>query len=631
MKALPEAPIGGEQARRDDWPVVLVSMPFMAAEQPSIQVGLLAAIVRNRGFPVRTLHGNLDLAARLGAEPYQLLAQHRGFMLGEWLFSCEAFGDAAPDPDGRMLEDPRLDLDYLEAMGPDWRADLLKIRRQHVPAFLDDLVKTLLSVPVRVVGFSCTFQQNAASFALARRLKARRPDLVTVFGGANFDDAMGAEFLRRVDCIDVVVRGEGDWALPALLDALAGGSDPAAVPGVARRSGDTIVATPPAPPTDRLDDLPVPDYAEYFQHAGELGLFPGRGRNEVWIPFESARGCWWGAKHHCVFCGLNGTTMRFRAKSADRVLAELAELVRRHDSYHFAAVDNILEPAYFRDLLPRLIESDAGFDLFYEIKANLTRAQIRLLAQAGVRRIQPGIESLSSRVLTLMRKGVRAARNVNLLRWARYYGIAVDWNLIWGLPGERVDDYVAQEAVIAHLVHLQPPADAYRIWMERFSPLFTEPATFSTVRLQPERSYRYVYPATVDLDRAAYFFDYEFAQALPDTAYAGLRRSIEDWQRRWPSDVRPELTYRWSPGQLQIEDRRGNGNDGTYTFTGTIAAIYLACTDRPTTANAVRDQLGADVPLAVVRATLDEFGRRGLMFLDDDLALALALPAVSGR
>src|SRR3954465_271775 len=38
---------------------------------------------------------------------------------------------------------------------------------------------------------------------------------------------------------------------------------------------------------------------------------------------ETARGCWWGAKNHCTFCGLNGETMGFRAKSADRVMTEI--------------------------------------------------------------------------------------------------------------------------------------------------------------------------------------------------------------------------------------------------------------------------------------------------------------------
>ena len=37
------------------------------------------------------------------------------------------------------------------------------------------------------------------------------------------------------------------------------------------------------------------------------------------IPLETSRGCWWGMKHHCIFCGLNGKQMAFQDKSPDRV------------------------------------------------------------------------------------------------------------------------------------------------------------------------------------------------------------------------------------------------------------------------------------------------------------------------
>ena len=67
--------------------VVLVAMPFMEIRHPSIQIGLLKSITAARGFPVRTLHANLDFAARIDIDDYQLLCQHRGPMVGEWLFS----------------------------------------------------------------------------------------------------------------------------------------------------------------------------------------------------------------------------------------------------------------------------------------------------------------------------------------------------------------------------------------------------------------------------------------------------------------------------------------------------------------------------------------------------------------
>ena len=245
-----------------------------------------------------------------------------------------------------------------------------------------------------------------------------------------------------------------------------------------------------------------------------------------------------------------------------------------------------MDMAYFTGLFPALRDQQAGYELFYEVKSGLRRAQLKLMAQAGVTHIQPGIESLSTHVLHLMRKGVRAIQNVNLLRWAQYYDIRAEWNILWGFPGETEQDYAGQAAVIPHLRHLRPPAVAGRIWLERFSPLFTGNGTLPLGQRKPERSYRYVYPGDVDLDRAAYFFDYDTAAGLPDSAYAGVRAAAAEWSGAWQAGPLPVLTYWAAPRYVQIYDERQPGAGGTYTFEGTLADLYLACTERPVTAAA---------------------------------------------
>jgi hypothetical protein len=113
--------------------------------------------------------------------------------------------------------------------------------------------------------------------------------------------------------------------------------------------------------------------------------------------------------------------------------------------------------------------------------------------------------------------------------------------------------------------------------------------------------------------------------------YDGLRHAVDAWQEAWRADHRPVLRYWSSPGQLQIYDGRWPERAGTYTFEGVLADIYLACADRPTTASAVRARLGLDLPVDTIEQIFGEFQRRGLLFRDESLALALALPAVPGR
>lgn len=208
--------------------------------------------------------------------------------------------------------------------------------RRRDPAVSGQLVEQEAWNDFDVVGFTCTFQQNTASFALASRLKRRWPHITTVFGGENFEPPMGREFVRTVPAIDYAVVGEADEALPALLVALASGDDPADVLGVLTK------ATARDVPARQFDDIarnPTPEYDEYFERMTKLG--PVLEELDVKLPFESARGCWWGERRHCTFCGLNGATMRFRSKPAEVVVREVDRLASRYGRLRFAAVDNI--------------------------------------------------------------------------------------------------------------------------------------------------------------------------------------------------------------------------------------------------------------------------------------------------
>lgn len=600
----------------------LVTMPFVSIWRPSLQVGLLSAIARMHGFGVETFHLNLDFAATIGSDLYHSLCQQRTWLAGDWLFSHAAFGSAAPDPHDRFLDG---DFEGIDA------GRLRELRHTEVPGYLDRMISTIEWDLFDVVGFTSTFQQNVASFALASRIKAMHPRVCTLFGGANFDEVMGQELVRTVPAIDYAISGEADLAFPAFLNALADDRDPSSVPGVICLRDGGLRISEPGPPFDRLDALPVPDFEEYFERVERLQLIPTESRRNIHLPFESARGCWWGQKHHCTFCGLNGTTMAFRAKSPNRLLDELATLSGHYRSFRFAAVDNILDPSFLRDLFPRLKEQQLDYKIFYETKANLRKEQVRLLSEVGIDRVQPGIESLSTRVLGLMRKGVTAIQNVNLLRWARYYGIEVDWNLIWGFPGESEADYDEQQSLIRNLFHLEPPSGKGRIWLERFSPLFRDRVAFPMRRMQPAESYALIYPKNVDLEKIAYFFDYEFENALPDTAYDTIRQLLDAWTESWHSGTRPGLTYWRSPELVQIEDARDPVTPVSYNLEGPLAELYPAFSDRPMSASGAKVKMGWDWPIDEIENALGEFCEKGLVMRDGNLFLTLALPATRGH
>src|SRR5207237_5488138 len=81
------------------------------------------------------------------------------------------------------------------------------------------------------------------------------------------------------------------------------------------------------PVVHNLDDTSIPDYDEFFD---ALNGSPVRDYVEPGLLVETSRGCWWGAKHHCTFCGLNGSGIVYRSKSPQRTLTEIEQLTERY-------------------------------------------------------------------------------------------------------------------------------------------------------------------------------------------------------------------------------------------------------------------------------------------------------------
>jgi len=611
--------------------VALVCMPFASAKLPSIQVGLMSAISEQAGFETDAYYFNLDLAAQLLPDLYEKFCEHRGHMTGEWLFAEAAFGACAPKEGEDFFKSFPGETVWAGKIGkdPDFLFDL---RRRVLPDFIETSLASVDWARYAVVGFSSTFQQNVACLALARRIKESFPAVSIVFGGANMEADMGPEYARAFPFIDYVVSGEGDSVFPALLQTLAAGENRARPAGVTHRTADGLLLDGgQAPPVTDLDTSPVPNYHAYFDRAAGLGLLQHYKSDWV-LPVESSRGCWWGKKYHCTFCGLNGLGMSFRAKTPDRFLGELAELVRRHRISAFEAVDNILDLKYLPSVFSRIEDSKTDYRFFYEVKANLTRAQIQSLYRGGVRCVQPGIESMSSHILQLMRKGCTMLQNVRCLKWCFYYNIRVGWNLISGFPGETEEDYVKQLDVLKCISHLEPPKSINRIWLERFSPYYHDRERFPVTNVRPQASYRYVYPQHVDLAKIAYFFEYEMGDTVPADAHAEARAFVSQWQENWSSDRRHYLSYRRTADGLLLDYNRGPEKNGTYSLSGALASIYEFCVETMRTPRQVVEHLRQlpekfDFAEEEVRDAMDEFCSGSLMLGEDDRYFSLAIPS----
>jgi ribosomal peptide maturation radical SAM protein 1 len=601
-------------------PIALVSMPTLSGRFPSFQLGLLKPFLEKQGFSAQSFSLFMYFGTHVGWRMNEVLAEVWPSLIGEWIWTKAAFDNHEED------------LDYFNAFERNFRTicsladcsmdDLRRLRDDAAPRFIDFCVESVDWNRFGLVGFSLVFQQLLASVALARALKKKYPSLPIIFGGAALEDDIAEEIMRGCPQVDYVFCGDAEISLPDIVGKILQGDPVGGQQGLMSREGGRIVFGGRAPNLRDLNVTPVPEFDEYFYARDESLYAQYDPDGAVLLPIETARGCWWGAKHHCTFCGLNRAGMEFRAKEPQQVVSMLETLSRRYGRLDFNAIDNIMAPEYAEQLFGQLAQNKSDIRLHYEIRPHFRREQLAKMRSGGLISVQPGIESLSTHVLKLMKKHSTGMRNLELMKWCTYYGINNLYNILVGFAGETPDDYRMQCDVIRKIPHLQPPYAIARARADRGSPMFTEPDKHGVGKLRPSDCYSYMFPAGLfDLNRISYYFDHDGDGMLPEHKYDQIYRSVAGWQDSWRNGHRPELHYRKSWTSIFIEDARAPQRR-MFEYSDGHAALYEFCMDARTE-RAVADKFDDADWLS---KALTEFEARGLMVRLDGQYLSLALP-----
>lgn len=623
--------------------IALVNTPFAALDVPSLGLSQLKAAVERRlgrEVAVHVVYANHDYGVALGPDLYGAFAQgaHCEAGLGDWLFRLQAWPALSDNTDAYFDR-------YYPLTGPNrqrTRGQILAARKAIAP-LLDQVIDRYGLDRVDLVGLTSLFSQNVACFALARRLKERNPRIHIVMGGANCEAPMGAVVVRLVPQLDAVFSGPGLCSFPEYVARLVEGRDVREPPirGVffgadSAESASPIGELPLAPRKsaeqwrgEDLDldvDLPI-DFGPFLDALEQH--FPNKAL-EPMLLFETARGCWWGERSHCTFCGLNGLSLAYRAMRPELAVERINTLTRTYAPRcrDFYCVDNILPMGYLKDVLPRL-ETPPGVILHYEVKANLREDDVRTLAAAGGRWLQPGIEALSTRTLALMRKGTTAFINLQLLKHCLAYGIEVAWSLLAGLPGQDDEVYARYVHDLPLVTHFPPPSGVTPVRFDRFSPYHFDAAAFG-LDLRPRDFYALIYPFPKE---ALVDFAYYFSDGAPEPRY---RQTLDDWMGRlvplvdawvtaWGDGVRerPRLEFFDRSGGREIFDSR-SGEPRLHRLTEN-AAEMLRLLDTPHKLRDLAATAGlGDEPLGLA---LDELRAGGLIFEEDGRALSLVTRA----
>ena len=431
-------------------------------------------------------------------------------------------------------------------------------------------------------------------------------------GGANCEGVMGQTISRHFDWVDYVFSGESDEIIGDFVDRLLKGESFAShqLPDgvIGRRATDVIAVSggEPAIPRAYVADMAQvgsPNYDDYFTTLTQMDfadrITPG-------LLMETSRGCWWGAKRHCTFCGLNGVSMTHRSKAPEVVKEQMQQLSGLYGISRFEVVDNILPTEYVDSLMPQLIEGD--YNIFYETKANLRKHQVAKLAEAGVRWIQPGLESIHDGFLRAIKKGTTGIQNISTLKSCRESGVRISWNILSGAPGEQPSWYDEMAELLPWIYHLQPPYKRLiKIRYPRYSPYFNEPEKYG-LEFQPIETYRHIYPLDAQgLFNIAYFFqdqnepsptdpDVDMNNPFGIAGYDRIQQQIDEWRNLFWATSTPVVLMMIDHGHyIRILDTRPVATKLAHALEGVAADIYRACLE-PVSESRLADKLRQDNP-----------------------------------
>lgn len=508
---------------KKDGEVTLVVPPVAMLDRPNLSLHILeSCAARDADTGVNVFYANLPFGCWIGENVnIEMCYLHPRYLLCERLFSAAAFGvplmgNNAEAAFNEFLADIKGDKSFILGF-----EGFMKLARE-IEYFINDIAEIIVEFGSKIVGCTSIFEQRASSAAILNAVKRLSQETVTIIGGANCTEEMAEGMGSLGASIDYIFSGECETVFPDFLKQWKAGNLP---------KEKIIKGTPCL----NMDDIPAINYDEFYRQQADLVQpLP----ENFWLPYETSRGCWWGEKTPCTFCGLNGLLFKYRQKSPEHVMAQLKQLIDAYKPGIILNCDNIMPFSFFEELLPQLNTAFPGVQFYYEQKANINLKRMLRLKEANVHMIQPGIEGVSTSLLKRMNKGIKGSQNITMMRYARSCGIALNWNLLYAFPGDRLEEYEETLGILRHIRHLSPPFSMDTLDFERFSMYCIEPDSYKILDMKPLSGYYDILPEKADVNKVAYNMTCHYDSCAFE--HPEIVRAINDeilaWRAAWVHD-----------------------------------------------------------------------------------------------
>jgi radical SAM superfamily enzyme YgiQ (UPF0313 family) len=278
-----------------------------------------------------------------------------------------------------------------------------------------------------VAGVSVTYtpQYNIACQILDL-IKNIAPDIVTVTGGSHVSFT-ARKTLEECRALDIVVRGEGEWTMLDLLNALKNKNSLDDVKGIIYRNKQSLVRTQQRELGD-LTELPVLDF----------GLIPFGFYKNRQMNIAASRGC----HFSCKFCAERYFWGNKHRVTPVKKLAEETKILFNKYKIAFLGFEDsmiYITSDYFKRFSDYLasIKNRRLSHIVTRIDTIKNISDFALVKKAGFEVINYGLESGSEKVLKAMNKQINIENEKKVMEWTRESGIRPGAYWIIGHPGDN--------------------------------------------------------------------------------------------------------------------------------------------------------------------------------------------------
>jgi hypothetical protein len=280
------------------------------------------------------------------------------------------------------------------------------------------------------VGFTTTMANTLFSVMCTLRLRQKNPAITIIYSGPQVDLSHAtAELVLRLGVADVVISGESEASLVAVVGAIDQKKSPA-VDGTITFDWNTVtLIRKPARQMLDLNQLPDPDFS----------VFPLGAYTQLSLPLYGSRGC----IYHCAYC-TDGTAQPYRRRDPRLVVDTMERLKAKHNTLRFYFDDSTMngDTQWLEQFADELIKRNCRFQWWGFFRPWMSRLLLSHLKKAGLFGLAMSAESFADPVLKRMGKdNITREKIFQTIELLCKEGIPVTAGMIAGFPSETGNDF----------------------------------------------------------------------------------------------------------------------------------------------------------------------------------------------